>query len=101
MSQENVTVLPDDAWVLLLSTVRYSMGRRTYMTELAPTLVLRYATALTDDRLRQIGSEVNEALTRALSMGGTLGSVEDHKLWGKFVVDVHMLIGARNAEGTP
>jgi hypothetical protein len=53
-----VKVCPLDAWTLLIATVRYSLGRQTYMTWLAPELVLRYADALLPSQLEQIAEEI-------------------------------------------
>lgn len=53
---------PEDLWVMLLSTVRYSLGRQTYMTSLAPELVLKYSYHLTVNQLLQIAREIQEYL---------------------------------------
>ena len=72
-------------WIMLLSTIRYSMGRRTYMTSLAPELVGRYKKALTDDQLKQIKEEVEKEIKMTESMGKTLGDECDHISWTAFV----------------
>lgn len=77
----------EDLWILLISTVRYSMGRQTYMTSVAPELCLKYRAALSDDQVRQIREEVMSQLSSAEARGGTLGADMDHKSWKKFVED--------------
>lgn len=60
--QQKTKVLNNDLWVLLLSCIRYSMGRMTYMSSLAPELVLKYKDSLTSHQLRQIAEEIGKEL---------------------------------------
>lgn len=53
---------PEDLWVMLLSTIRYSLGRQTYMTSFAPELVLKYSYHLTVNQLLQVAREIQEYL---------------------------------------
>lgn len=55
---DNMEVNNHDLWIMLLSTVRYSIGRKTYMTSLSWELVLKYAESLNDGQLRQIEREI-------------------------------------------
>ncbi len=70
-----------DMWVLLVSTVRYSMGRRTYMSSLAGELVIKYRDYLTKQQLIQIVEEIRKELRSAESFGSYLGSKIDHESW--------------------
>lgn len=95
----------NDMWILLLSTVRYSMGRQTYMSSLAWELVDTYNQALTDDQLRQIIVEIQDALTTHESLGSTLGSGIDHESWQKGVARLSQILLERkeraNAQTLP
>ena len=76
-----------DLWALLLSTVRYSMGRRTYMTSYAPELVKRYGQNLSKAQLIQIANEVAAELKRETNHSGYLGDSCDVDNWTKFEKD--------------
>lgn len=49
----------EDLWVLLVSTVRYALGRQSYMPSLARDLVLKYRNNLTSKEIYQISSEIS------------------------------------------
>lgn len=85
----------NDMWILLLSTVRYSMGRQTYMSSLAWELVDTYNLALTDDQLRQVITEIQDELTRYEAMGTFLGSEIDHRSWQKGVTRLSQILHER------
>ena len=80
---ELIPVDKDDMWIFLLSTIRYSFGRQTYMTSLAWELVLTYADYLSTRQLEQIVREIQEELDLASRMGKTLGARHDHDSWCK------------------
>jgi hypothetical protein len=71
----------EDLFTLLLCTVRYSMGRCTYMSSLAPDLVLRYGKQLERRHLVQIADEIEKELQYAEATGTTLGHRCDHDSW--------------------
>ena len=71
----------NDMWVLLLSTIRYSFGRRTYMSSLSGELVLRYKHFLTKQQLEQIAEEIENELKLSEAQGVTLGMDIDHRAW--------------------
>lgn len=78
---------PEDLWVMLLSTVRYSLGRQTYMTSLAPELVLKYSYHLTVNQLLQIAREIQEYLD-------LYGEKAKHREeWEKAVRDITQCVG--------
>lgn len=71
----------EDAWIMLLCTIRYSMGRMTYMTSLCTDLYLRYRKHLEPCQRAQIWEEVETEVRRAESRGGLLGHACDHQAW--------------------
>ena len=73
-----------DLWTLLLSCVRYSMGRRTYMSTYAPELVQRYGADLTWEQIKQIGEEVDFELRINEKHPGHMGMDCDEKSWRNF-----------------
>lgn len=79
-------VTNNNMWVLLLSTIRYSMGRRTYMSTLAPELVMDYWEYLSTDQLDQIRKEVEKELERDRDNPGWMGMEFDRDSWKYFVV---------------
>ena len=79
-----MTVDDRDLWTLLLCTVRYSMGRSTYMSSYAPEMVLRYRAALSAEQLAQVRDEVLTELRLCEARGRTLGDGCDHTSWQRF-----------------
>lgn len=73
---------PEDLWVMLLSTIRYSLGRQTYMTSFAPELVLKYSYHLTVNQLLQVAREIQEYL----DLHGE--KAKDREGWEKAVRDI-------------
>ena len=80
------TVTNNNMWVLLLSTIRYSMGRRTYMSSLAPELVMEYWEYLSTDQLNQIRKEVEKELEIDREYPKHLGMDCDRDSWKSFVI---------------
>lgn len=91
-----MNVKPVDLWVMLLSTVRYSMGRQTYMSSLAWELVSQYEAALTKEQLQQIINEIELELKRCESVGSTLGAACDHASWKQGVNKLWTILSKRN-----
>lgn len=85
-------VTPQDLWVLLLSTIRYSFGRQTYMTSLAWELVVQYHEAMSSGQLRQICREImNEA--RMYRRAGK--RLPDESTWVRGAMRIHRLARKR------
>ena len=65
-------VTPEDLWVMLLSTIRYSLGRSSYITSWAAELAVRYEAFLRYEQLVQLADEVEgqEQLTPAHKVYG-------------------------------
>lgn len=77
-------LLLDDAWVLVLSTIRYSLGRRSYIVGLSQDLYDRYKPYLLPWQRLQVAREVAEELRMYEDLGRTLGAEMDHKSWRAF-----------------
>jgi hypothetical protein len=80
-----VPVEREDIWILLMSTIRYAMGRRSYMPGLAMDLVAKYRKYITPEQLNQIYDEISEEVKKYSAFGGTLGDPSDHQSWVDFV----------------
>lgn len=74
-------VKTEDIWVMLLSTIRYSMGRRSYIVGLCGALYDRYQDALTVQQRAQIAIEIEKELELSEKLGKTLGDRMDHGTW--------------------
>jgi hypothetical protein len=88
-------VAEQDMWVMLLSTIRYAMGRSSYITGLSCDLVKTYEKYLRKEQLEQIRREILEELRRHEEAGATLGMQMDHDGWTKFAADLQGVIDAR------
>lgn len=86
-----VKVAPLDMWTLLLSTIRYSMGRSSYITDTAPKLVIQYASALRASQLEQIAREIEEEIAVYEKNGRTLGMQMDHDGWIRSAARIRLL----------
>jgi len=87
-----------DLWVLLMSTVRYSFHRQTYMTSLSWEMVLLYEKALSTRQLSQIAAEIEQQLKAAEEHHITVGSAHDHGMWRKGLNSIRALIAQRELE---
>ena len=85
----------NDAWLLLSSTVRYSLGRMTYMSVLASDLVEKYSKALTNGQLLQIIKEIEGTLDKCSRAGKFCGSPLDHKHWREGVAKLRGVLDAK------
>lgn len=85
-------VAPIDMWIMLIATVRYSLGRRSYMPSLSGELVARYSSYLTRDQLLQIASEIENELNLYSRLGKTLGDPCDEETWRNNVILIRWLV---------
>jgi hypothetical protein len=76
-----IEINKEDLFVLLLSTVRYSLGRMSYMPSYACELVLKYQEHLTDEQVAQIYEEVTIELESYEKANRFLGMECDHQTW--------------------
>lgn len=78
----------DDLWTFLVCTVRYAMGRESYISGLTCDLVRRYRHRLRPDQVEQIAREVAKEIELAEKSGRTLGADMDHREWVRLVEDL-------------
>lgn len=55
-----ITFTDDEGWMLIITLVRYSLGRQTYITNWCANIVIRNWDALTDTQRDQIKREISE-----------------------------------------
>lgn len=92
---------PDDIWTLVLCTLRYAMGRRSYITGLACDLVRRYARLLTQEQLAQIATEIRAEI-HILPPGQTLGDAMDQREFERLATAIESNeVSALAPEGKP
>ncbi len=77
-------VKDDDLGLMLACTVRYAMGRRSYIVGTAADFVRTYQAALRKDQIAQLGREVREKLAWYESDGHPMGDDVDHRRWQHF-----------------
>lgn len=77
----DISVHPNDLWTMLLCTVRYSMGRMTYMPSTCVGLYQRYGKALCSRERGQLLKEIQAELDRAHNRGALLGHATDDESW--------------------
>lgn len=70
-----------DFWIMLLSTVRYSLGRSSYIVSECLELIEKYE--LEDSQKAQLYREIGEELDRAVRFGTFLGDETNHRIWEK------------------
>jgi hypothetical protein len=83
-----VVVGRDDMWTFLLCTIRYAMGRRSYITGLVSDMYRTYREILTPDQRRQIAREVRRETEMQEQVGRTLGDKCDHAGWVALVAEI-------------
>jgi len=74
-----------DLWVMLLSTIRYSLGRSTYMPGYCIDLYKDYGSFLQRSQRQQIADEIKQAIELAVSCNKTVGMKCDHETWLNFI----------------
>ena len=90
-------VTPEDLWVMLLSTIRYSLGRSSYITSWAAELAVRYEAFLRYEQLVQLADEVEHELAVAEVHDRTVGMPCDHAGWKKLARDLRTIALRRPA----
>lgn len=83
-----IAVDHNDLWTFLLCTVRYSLGRQSYITGMTADLVRQYRKHLTAEQVAQIAREVDEELAACERRGTTCGHDMDHREWARLVADL-------------
>lgn len=75
------TVNSDDFNVLLICTVRYAMGRMSFIVGQTSGFVKNYWPTLTASTKEVIIRDVNDELDKVLRNNGFLGAKMDHDVW--------------------
>ncbi|OGM09288.1 hypothetical protein A2Z67_05095 [Candidatus Woesebacteria bacterium RBG_13_36_22] len=82
-----------DLWVMLLSTIRYSFGRRSGMPSFCDDLISRYSKFLTVQQLEQIVEEIEKELNisewRLLTQ---LGDGLDFDVWKNNLFNIRKIL---------
>jgi len=84
----DATVSPRDVWLLLLSQVRYALGRSTYIVGCTYDAYHRYKGSLRRAQRLQIAQEIEAQLHLDESHGRTTGMKCDHDVWKRLVADI-------------
>lgn len=82
------TVSPQDLWCMLLSTIRYSLGRATYMPSYCVDLYQKYKVSLSVQQRSQIAKEIKRELEIAALSDRTLGDKCDDDTWRGLLRDI-------------
>ena len=80
-----IEIASDDFWTMFLSTIRYSMGRRTYISSECLDLCRLYGSFLSKEQKNQVKDEVQKEINICVSLGKTLGDKCDHDSWVEIV----------------
>lgn len=92
---DRIRVSDTDLWLMLLSTTRYALGRRSYITSTVGDLVRAYHAGLTLQQLRQIRDEIRSALEEREIRSETLGDSCDHDGWWQTIRHIDDIIARR------
>ena len=95
---EKFEVSKVDLTTLLVCTVRYSLGRKTYMPEYAVEMVKRYKDALGEGTLMRIQAEVLGELKVERDYPGHLGMDCDVSNWNNFAIWIDKELFRRRQE---
>lgn len=93
---DETTVSNSDLWTMLLSTIRYSMGRMTYMPSLCRDMLKQYGRSLKREQLMQIQREIMQELQHAIAASRTLGDKCDDDEWRAAVQDIQKILEETN-----
>lgn len=75
-ARDKVVITPDALWIMLLSTIRYAMGRRTYITALCADYATRYGRYLTEEQRMQIVNDIKDEFAAGRDMGDSCDRTE-------------------------
>ena len=70
-----------DLYLMLGATIRYSLGRQTYMSGFTKDMIIQFAESLKTHQLEQYLKEITEAIESAEKLGGFVGMQIDHMEW--------------------
>ena len=78
---QDVPVPFEDMWVLLVSTIRYALGRKSAAVGLCEDLLVKYGPCLTPYQRRQALDEIRGELQLAHTLDGFLGDSANDEIW--------------------
>ncbi len=81
-------VRTEDVFTMLVGSVRYAMGRQTYIVKDTCDMVRRYRRHIPEEQVMIIIRDVQREVEMVERQGGTLGADFDHAEWKKLVVDL-------------
>jgi len=82
---ESRVIGDEDLWTLLLCSLRYSLGRQSYMPSLYQDIAKGFARRLLPERREQIADEVEEYLSRvSADLENRRGFVDILNSWDSF-----------------
>lgn len=81
----------DTLFVLLSCSVRYALGRRSYVVSEVADLCLKYAAELSEAQRGVIVKDIREALKAAESYGVHVGMAMDHEVWQNCLASLEAL----------
>lgn len=76
---------PTDAWIFILSTIRYTLGRSSYAVQESQNLFFKYKKLLEPWQVKVIFEEVIGEIELTERMNKTLGDRINHDSWKEFV----------------
>lgn len=92
-----IQVKNQDMWLMLMSTMRYSFRRMTYMPSTLVDMVSEYQEALETHQLEQMKRETLEELKIEEGYPGTIGMKCDVQTWKNFVQVLDDILEKRKA----
>ena len=83
-----IEVSKDNLGALLVCSVRYAMGRQSYMVGLICDLVRKHIGAVDKNTINTISRDISTELERCERSGELLGAQMDHDEWSRLLGDI-------------
>lgn len=97
--RRKLEVRPDEFYMMLMCSVRYALGRSTYVVQEVADLVKKYGPLLSLSQRSRLLADVREKLEQARVWSGAIGEEVDHRIWQNLVDFLDQLPGGANAQG--
>lgn len=81
MNVENIDINVEDLEILLMSSMRYAMGRQTYIVGETCGIIKQYWKTVRGNCKTVLRRDLTEAIDRVKRAGGFLGADFDHAKW--------------------
>lgn len=82
----SVTLNNQEFFVLIVSAVRYAMGRATYVVGETCDIVKKHLAVLTPEQKQMLARDIEDEIKRAEREGKILGMSLDHAEWSNLVI---------------